>query len=234
MSETIRVHFGKPIALFALSDTVLLPHAILPLHIFEPRYQQMVSHCLDQTGQIAIGTFERRNPSDPGSPEGAPVRIAVCVGQIIQHDALPDGRFNILLHGVCRAKIKQILEPEGDRAYRMAEISPIESVEGPPSPMPMVREDLRAMLTGPRLKRLRDHETLMEWIDREDVPTHALLELIAFALVRDTELKYRLLAEADPARRAVMIKGELKYLDSLVRKTDRQDYRSWPKGLSWN
>jgi len=234
MTETIRVNFGKPIALFPLTDTVLLPHALLPLHIFEPRYRQMVSHCLDRTGQIAVGTFERRGRRRPGRREPARVRLAVCVGQIVQHDALSGGRFNILLHGVCRARIRQILEPEGDRAYRMAMLAPLETGDGPPQSMPKVREDLRTLLSGPRLKRLRDIQKIMQWIDEEEMPTHALLELIGFVLVRNTELRYQLLAEADPVRRAGIIRGELAYLDGVVRRTDGQDYRSWPKGQSWN
>jgi len=232
MSETIRVNFGKPIPLFPLPDTVLLPHAILPLHIFEPHYRQMVGSCLDGSGQIAIGTFQSAAGAAGEAP--APVRLAVCIGQIIQHDALPDGRYNILLHGVCRAKIRQIIEPEDDRPYRMARLVPLEPVDRPPSPMPEVRENLRGLLTSPRLKRLRGVETLMEWIDSDEVSTHALLELIGFALVRDTELKYRLLAEGDPERRAVIIEGELHYLDRLVHRTDGQTFRTWPKGLSWN
>ena len=130
MSETIRVNFGKPIPLFPLPDTVLLPHAILPLHIFEPRYRRMVGTCLDGPGQIAIGTFERAESSRTGG--SIPVRLAVCIGQIIHHDALPDGCYNILLHGVCRAKIRQIIEPESDRPYRMAKLVPLERVDETP------------------------------------------------------------------------------------------------------
>ena len=75
---------------------------------------------------------------------------------------------------------------------------------------------------------------MIEWIDREDVPTHALLELIGFAVVRDTEIKYKLLAEADPMRRAVMIHDQLVDLDTLVHRADGQSQHSWPKGMSWN
>lgn len=232
MSETIRVNFGHPIPLFPLPDTVLLPHAILPLHIFEPRYRRMVGTCLDGPGQIAIGTFERAEPGKVGG--SIPVRLAVCIGQIIHHDALPDGCYNVLLHGVCRAKIRQIIEPESDRPYRMAKLVPLERVDETPVPMPEVRENLRELLTSPRLKRLRGVDSLMKWIDSDEVSTHALLELIGFALVRDTELKYQLLAEADPQRRAVLIEGELHYLDRLVYRADGQNYRQWPKGMSWN
>ena len=50
-------------------------------------------------------------------------------------------------------------------------------------------------------------ETVVQWFDREDVTTHALLELIGFALVHDTELKYQLLQEASPVERARLIIG---------------------------
>jgi len=233
MSETVRVNFGQSTPLFPLAETVLLPHAVLPLHVFEPRYRQMVSESLDRNGQIAIATLERGGRSQPVS-ECPPLRAAACVGQIIQHESLPDGRYNILLHGLCRAKIRKIIEPRGERAYRLAMLEPIESVKGDADPMTDVRDNLRALLTGPSLRRLRGIDTLMEWIEREDVPTHALLELIGFALVRDTELKYRLLEEPDPLRRASLITDELRYIDHMVVRADRQNHRSWPKGMSWN
>jgi Lon protease-like protein len=233
MSETIRVNFSKSIPLFPLVEAVLLPHAVLPLHIFEPRYRQMVSECLDQSGQIAIATLNRsRGGGD--DDDSARVRSAACVGQIIQHDALPDGRYNILLHGVCRARIKTLIEPEGDRAFRLARLVPMEPLDEEPAPMPGVRKTLRSLLTSPPLQRLRGIDTLMEWIDREDVPTHALVELIGFAVVRDTETKYQLLAEASPMRRAALIQDELKHIDRMVISAERQNPQGWPKGMSWN
>ena len=233
MSETIQVNFGRPTPLFPLPDTVLLPHALLPLHIFEPRYRQMISHCLNGPGLLAVATFDS-SAVNQDEEDVVRLRSAVCVGHIIQHDTLPDGRYNLILHGVCRAKITHVLEPEGDRRYRLARLAPIEPIDQQPDPMPEVRQEIRTLLTGPRLKRLRGIETLLQWIDQDDVPTHALLELIGFALVRDTELRYQLLAEADPQRRAGMITHELKYLDTLVHRAEQQDYRHWPKGMSWN
>ena len=105
MSEPIRVNFSQPLALFPLPDTVLLPHALLPLHIFEPRYRQMVGECLDRAGQIAIATFEC--PKHRKGSQPLAVRRAACVGQIIQHDALADGRYNLLMHGVCRVRVRR-------------------------------------------------------------------------------------------------------------------------------
>lgn len=234
MSEVVHVDFSKPLPLFPLPDAVLLPHAVQPLHIFEPRYRQMIEDCADSgTLQIAMAVF--RGDDWKLDYEGRPpLRPAVCVGHIVHHDALADGRHNILLHGVCRAKIARIIEPTLERPYRIAKLTPLEPVELSPPGLSNVRSVLRNLLGGPRLSRMRSVETVMQWFDRDDVSTHALLELIGFALVHDTELKYRLLAEADPLRRARMIRRELSSLDHLVGVAERQPYRSWPKGMSWN
>lgn len=233
MTDEIRVNFGKPMPLFPLPDTVLLPHAIQPLHIFERRYLAMVRECLDQSGQLAMATFEGTSwkSNYQGQP---PLRPAVCVGQIVHHDSLPNGRHNILLHGVCRASISRVLEPDASRPYRVAELTPLEPVHENPPPMTKQRNELKTLLAGPRLSRLRSVDSVIEWFDREDVSTHALLELLGFSLLHDTEVKYRLLAEPDPVRRATMIKQELLSIDHLMTRAEHQAFRSWPKGMSWN
>lgn len=233
MSEAIRVNFGRPLPVFPLPDAVLLPHAIQPLHIFESRYRQMVNECLDGSGQIAIASFEGTGWRDDydGHPS---LRPAVCVGQIVQHQALEDGRHNIVLQGICRARIVRMIEPENGRAYRLADLAPLEAVSTHPPPMTDIRNQLREMLTRPRLKRLRAVNAVMEWFDRDDVSTHSLLEFIGFALLKDHELRYRLLAEANPIRRAGIIKDELASIDHLVRRAQRQPYEAWPKGMAWN
>jgi Lon protease-like protein len=234
MSEVVHVDFSKPLPVFPLPDAVLLPHAVQPLHIFEPRYSQMVDDVVESgIKQIAMAVFKGDDwkLEYEGRP---PLRSAVCIGLIVHHDELPEGRHNILLHGVCRARIAKIYEALDDRPYRLAKLTPLEPIEQNPPALGLVRRTLKNMLGGPRLKRMRSVETVMEWFDREDVSTHALLELIGFALVHDTEMKYRLLAEADPLRRARIIRRELTNLDQLVLAAERQAFRDWPKGMSWN
>jgi Lon protease-like protein len=232
MSETIRVNFGRMMPLFPLPHAVLLPHAVQPLHIFEPRYCQMVRHALDQSGQIAMGTFE---PSPARNKRGnsARVRPAVCVGQIVDHKSLPDEQHYILLHGVCRARIRELHEPDTERLYRAAMVEPIEELDQEPPPMDRVRDELRSLLSGPRLSRMYGVSRVLEWFDSDDVPTHALLELIGFTLLNDGEIRYQLLEEPSVGRRADVIHSELARLDDLVRKA-RGQCTDWPKGMSWN
>ena len=241
MAETISLDFGKPIPLFPLAGTILLPHAVQALHIFEPRYRQMVEHALAQVekgniltaGPIALATFrgDEWQEDYDGQP---PLRSAVCVGKIVQHQRLAGGRHNLLLQGVCRARIRTLLEPDGARMYRMAQLEPIERVSDPPPSLPGVRRAIRDLLSGPRLSRLNGAEAVLEWIRRKNVPTHALLELVGFTLVNDERLRYRLLAEPDPKRRARIIRRELGHIDRLVEKAGEQSWQGWPKGVSWN
>ena len=131
MPEFVQVNFGRPMPLFPLPDTVLLPHAVLPLHIFEPRYRQMVEDVLDASGQIAMATFNDKDWKSHyhGTP---PLRPAVCVGQIVQHEAMDDGRHNILLHGVCRARITRWSSPTMSGRIRLAKLAPLETVDETP------------------------------------------------------------------------------------------------------
>jgi Lon protease-like protein len=233
MTDAVRVNFARPMPVFPLPESVLLPHAIQPLHVFEPRYRQLVDDCLDGSGQIAVASFAGTDWKCEYQEQPS-LRPAVCVGPIVQHEALADGRHDILLQGICRAKILRMIEPGNGRAYHLAELTPLEPVNAPPPPMSNVRRDLKRLLDGPRLSRMRSVETVMTWFERKDVSTHALLELIGFTLMKDCELKYRLLAEANPVRRAGIIKRELTTLDDLVGRAERQPYRSWPKGMAWN
>ena len=233
MSEAVRVNFSRPLPIFPLPDAVLLPHAIQPLHIFEKCYKQLIDDCLDNDCQVAMASFA--DPRCNGDSADAPVlRPAVCVGKIVQHADVPGDRHDILLQGVCRAKILELIEPDNGRLYCMARLSPLEPLDEQPPPMPEVRRELRNLLKSRTLSRMHCIDTVMHWFDRDDVPTHALMELIGFALLRDCEVRYQLLAEASPHRRADLIKGELLNLSEIVSRAEHQSFDDWPKGLSWN
>jgi uncharacterized protein len=241
MSEEIHINFARPLPVFPLPDAVLLPRAILPLHIFEPRYRQMVDDCLDHAGVMAMATYASGDAHGAThsvcdfSADHLELRPVTCVGHILQHEALPGGRHNIILHGLCRAKIVELHEPDEARLYLTAKLLPLDAmVEQKPAQMTEVRDTLRALLRSDRLSRMRNVDTVLEWFSREDIPTDALLELIGFTMVKDNEVRYQLLAEPDPQRRAEMIVRDLKHLDALIRRADRQSHKSWPKGMSWN
>ncbi len=95
------------IPIFPLPETVLLPSEVLPLHIFEPRYRQMVRDALH--GPRIIG-MTLLHPGYEKDYEGAPgVNPVGCTGVIAQHQELPDGRFLIVLVGAQKFEIREEL-----------------------------------------------------------------------------------------------------------------------------
>lgn len=231
--NAIQVNFGKPMPLFPLDSAVLLPQQVLPLHIFEPRYVQMVQHALDGSGQIAMAVF--RGADWKKSYHGRPqLRPAVCIGQIVQHEKLPENRFNILLQGVCRARIVEELEPSLERLYRAAYLEPLGSDEDDEQKLYGVRERFRELLSDEPLARLTMAAPLLKHIRDDEVPTAVIVELLSFAIPTSRETRYKLLAEGDIGERAGLVEHELLGLGRLISRAVAQRPEPWPKGMSWN
>jgi uncharacterized protein len=91
------------ISIFPLAGAVLYPGMQLPLHIFEPRYRAMVSDSLARDRRI--GMIQPQRPQ-----EGAPLFSVGCLGRIGDVEALPDGRFNVVLEGERRFRIVRELD----------------------------------------------------------------------------------------------------------------------------
>lgn len=241
MFDADHVDYSQPVALFPLASVALLPHALQALHVFEPRYRQMTEDALGDAdppdlpsaAPIAMATFAGSAWRDEyaGTP---PLRPVVCVGRIVRHRRHPDGRHDLVLHGVSRARILAMHEPEAGRPYRMAELVPLERPHAPRPPMHRARGAFEEILRRPRLGRLDGTRQVLEWFRRPDMPTHAAVEVAGHVLVRDAEARYRLLAEPDPLRRAGIVRDALLDLERLVALADRQGSDSWPRGESWN
>ena len=230
---SIRVNFSRPLPLFPLDRVHLLPQQLVPLHIFEPRYRQMVQHALDGSGQIAMAIFADTNwkESYTGRP---PLKPAVCVGQIAQHERLPDGRYNILIQGVCRASIADELPASSDRLYRAAILQPLGLDEADAAELSSIRSRLSETLSRTPLTRLNVAKPILDCTSNDAIPTEAILELIAFTVISTEPMKYALLSEGNPLRRAELILRELGSLERLINLAERQRSEIWPKGCSWN
>src|SRR5829696_2396771 len=120
--ETAGVSLGV-VPVFALPNVVLFPRAVLPLHIFEERYRAMTADVIVGDKTVAMALLK---PGWEKSYHGRPaIEPVVCVGRILSHEKLPDGKYNFLLQGVQRARI--IAELEG-KPYRVAELRRLEQV----------------------------------------------------------------------------------------------------------
>ena len=111
------------IPLFPLPNVVLFPGVFLPLHIFEERYRALTRDAL--AGDRIIGMTLLR-PGFEGDYDGRPPIYPVgCAGVISHSDRLPDGRYNIVLHGLSKFRI---VEEMTDGEYRRARIEPLTEV----------------------------------------------------------------------------------------------------------
>jgi Lon protease-like protein len=126
VSRTIRV------PIFPLPGAILFPRSQLPLHIFEPRYREMVRDAIDGAGQIAMVQPHRLDDDNR-----APLYGVGCVGEIVGVEELEDGRFNIVLLGSNRFRL--IREAEVDAPYRCAEVDIEAFDDEEPAPLSLIQ-----------------------------------------------------------------------------------------------
>ena len=126
MSRTLRV------PIFPLSGAILFPRSQLPLHIFEPRYREMVRDAIDGAGRIAMIQPHRLDDDNQ-----APLYAVGCVGELVGVEELEDGRFNIVLLGSNRFRL--LREAEVDAAYRCADVDIEAFDDAEPPPLAMIQ-----------------------------------------------------------------------------------------------
>jgi Lon protease-like protein len=118
MTDPVRV------ALFPLSNVVLFPRVKTPLHIFEPRYRQLMRDVLEGDGHIGMVVVRPEHQDEmPGDPPVFPIG---CCGEISEHQRRPDGRYDLVLHGLWRFRIVDEPPRAEPRLYRVAQVLPLE------------------------------------------------------------------------------------------------------------
>jgi uncharacterized protein len=116
------------IPIFPLSGAILFPRSQLPLHIFEPRYREMVRDMIDGVGRI--GMIQPLRIDDDNK---APLYGVGCVGEIVGIEELEDGRFNIVLLGSNRFRLISEVAHEG--SYRCASVDIAAFDDNEPEPL---------------------------------------------------------------------------------------------------
>ncbi len=190
--------FGGIARLFPLPNLVLFPHVVQPLHIFEPRYRALMEASLATDRLITMALLK---PGwEPHYEERPPLYDMVCVGKITAHHRLPDGRYNLLLAGVSRARI--VRELPAERLFREARVELCHD-------RPVAEAAVSARLQRSLLERFREllpnlpqiREQLLRLLD-DEIPLGALTDIVSFALRLAPEHKQALLDELDAERRA--------------------------------
>jgi len=187
---------SKParIPLFPLAGAILLPRSQLPLHIFEPRYREMVRDALAGPGRIGM-----IQPSGAGDPP--PLFHTGCLGEIVGAEELDDGRFNIVLHGSNRFRL--IAERDLGTSYRQADVDlAAYDDEEEPEPLSLIqRADVER-----EARRFGDALGLaVDWGAVGQLDDEMLVNAIAQVAPFDVGAKQALLEERTLAGRADLV-----------------------------
>ena len=182
------------IPIFPLAGAILFPRSQLPLHIFEPRYRDMVRDALANGGRIGMVQPLASDDDDP------PVYPVGCVGDIVGVEELDGGRYNIVLHGSNRFRI--IGEPDLGTAYRHAEIDLTAFDDNEPGPLAIA---LRADVER-EARRLGDALGFaVDWESVGRLDDEMLVNAIAQVAPLDVGAKQALLEECELAGRADLL-----------------------------
>jgi Lon protease-like protein len=190
--------------IFPLPQVQLFPHALLPLHVFEPRYRDMVRDALAGPRLIAVAALE---PGFEDQYHDRPaVRAVVGVGEMIGHEPLADGRANILLRGLARARIDRELPPR--ESYRLVEATQLVDVYDRGLDASASLKTLMLLADQLARKLPSGGDTLRE-LARSQPRLGALVDVLAAALVTDPDERQTLLETPDVAVRADRVGGEI-------------------------
>ncbi|GAB5404910.1 MAG: LON peptidase substrate-binding domain-containing protein [Aureliella sp.] len=203
--------FCGSVKLFPLPNLVLFPHVVQPLHIFEPRYCEMLQDALASDSMLGMALLQPGWESN--YLERPRLAETVCVGKILSHTPTDDGRHNILLVGLRRGRI--IEEIEDDLPYRSARIKVTEDsypLDGDQS-RPARMHRLQQLFSHFVPEGLAAQESFKQLVGKQ-LPLGILTDTISFALNLPLTVKQQLLAEDNVDIRCRLL---IRCLESQIR-----------------
>lgn len=190
--------FSQTVSLFPLSSEVLFPGLVQVLHIFEPRYVQLTEDALRGDKLITRALIK----ADLGSAVSAfpidAIHPIVCIGKIISHTRLEDGRFNLVLVGICRARITGELDPkETGKLYRQAAVEFPSESSSTSAPEPQVRDQVLSALASALSGQSAQVQGMLKHLQAPDLPLGQMLDWIAHACGQSPDQQQRVLNAID-------------------------------------
>jgi Lon protease-like protein len=219
--------FSGIVPLFPLPTVVLFPHSILPLHIFEPRYRAMTAEAIAGERLISMALLK---PGWEQNYYGNPsVHEVIGIGRVIEEEKTQDGRFNIVLYGVARARIVEEVRVEPFRAVR------VDLLEERPAGGKKY-ERLRKMLLSFYAQILKGALKGVNPAPPGDLPLGPLCDLLASIITFDASLKQAMLEELDVGARCDLLVGYLENLNApgIRLPGDPSSRAPWPPEASSN
>jgi len=190
--------------LFPIAGAILFPRSQLPLHVFEPRYREMVRDSIDGDGHIAIVQPQLVEVEDD---HRQPLYAVGCVGEIVALEELEDGRYNVVLNGSHRFRLMHEVDLETPYRVGDLDVGAFDDREPPPLPMAQRAEVER------EAKRLGDALGLaVDWSAVSRLDDELLVNAIAQVAPFDVSAKQALLEAESLLSRADLLVQLMQFL----------------------
>ena len=182
------------IPLFPLPSVVLFPNTILRLHVFEPRYVQLLEDCMAGNQLMAIPMLKPASVAD-----GSPIHSVSGVGMVVHCEALEDNRYNIVLLGLRRIHIQE--ELLSDKMYRLAKAELIQELwENDSFDIASIQTLLTQIIVqNPKLSGS------LEVFLKDDVAPDKVLNLLAHIFLQDAQLRQNFIEQRSLHERAQIV-----------------------------
>jgi Lon protease-like protein len=194
----VEIQVPDEVPVMTLPNLAFFPQALLPLHIFEPRYRQMLRDVLESNRIFAVACLD----ADAGNGEFEPPHRVACIGLVRACQKNENGTSNLLLQGLCRVSIEAIL---GEEPYRRIRIRTLASEAGADAD-----ENARLRLELARLIKLKMRlspggtEGMTDLLKAVEDP-EIFADIAAFNLCDDVPVKQKLLETLDVNRRLLLL-----------------------------
>ncbi|RPJ33042.1 MAG: hypothetical protein EHM17_11650 [Verrucomicrobiaceae bacterium] len=180
------LHLPERCGVMLLPDCTLFPHGGLPLHIFEPRYRQLLADALEGDCIFAVARLTAEERGDPAACT-APLGT---IGLVRASREAEDGTSQLLLHGVIRVRF---IEWHDERPYPFASIEPVVSIFAPERQAAAAMKTLRgAVEDAIRSLPAEVKEGVFALLDRADGP-ELMTDIVCQQFIHEPDLRQQLL-----------------------------------------
>ena len=203
MSPALNERELRALPVFPLPNLVLFPGSTLALHIFEPRYRDMIADCLTH-GPMAIAVARLKPGWQPDYHGRPPLYEVAGAGRIVSHLRQRDGTYDIQVEGLARVRLNE-LPPE--RAYRRAAANVLPD-STPAGGLPAL--ELSTLLTlASQIVQIVQRENpvaRMQLLASLEDPPSRMIDKLADQFVADPDTRQRLLEALDIGERTRELK----------------------------
>ena len=177
------------VPVMTLPDVAFFPQALMPLHIFEPRYREMLSQVLATNRLFAVAGLDPT--SDPGEER---LHRVATIGIVRACNKNEDGTSNLLLQGLARIACNDIMKED---PYRIIRIQTLTSIAGAASTQNMdLRQNLEKMIALKKHLGANVPDRFSQFLQTVEDP-ETFVDLAAFTLCDDSSTKQQLLETLD-------------------------------------